>query len=451
MHSVLNPQPIGRIIIGIVIFFLLIAIVIWIMQLKKNNKLKLWLIPFNLKSSSSLIKNSSLIKTDYIIWASLSGFFLIYWLGGYWIVNLIQLGQYNNAIQSAINNETIIQYIWNPEKIISNGNIGGFDAILKKGDGETTYLMPFVMKQTNVTYYLFNLVNTTLNGNNIQNHNNPFFEIPGTTNPLKPFPNLTNDLDPYDVHSDYFYNTFIRNQLDDAQRTFINGIMNQWMHSFVFSNILFTPLCQFLSVVFPLSIIFSYKKDFVSYIAPWALLGGLITMYGGIVADPSVHVTIQLIFYDQQMFFVYHLYLLTVGTAWVTYNSRYSLNGIFGMYVFIAVYVAIVLILAYSFDIKYFTTGMTELDYSISGSYEIVPDVLHNTNFNFPVSATLMILLFTTVINILISIKNLSHYYFQKKCNLLYRDSFFNDIKNLFKKCKNDIRNLFKKCKKIYK
>ncbi|WP_027124223.1 DUF5378 family protein [Mycoplasmoides pirum] len=434
MHwSVHEEQLEGRIILGAFITVALIGLVLFITHIKRNHKQKNWFIPIGLKTPLYQSRYH-LWKSDYPIWMVLSILALIYWFGGYLVVNLIQLAQFNQAMSLAQSHGGIV-YEWDPNKIILNGDHGAFNAKFADGselpNGATT-LMPFVMKQTNVTFYLFNVMNNTICGTNMENFNTPFLALP---NPLDPF--LLNTikgikvLNFKDKAAPDFVNTVL-NGLDSQNFQYINSQMTLWVHSFVYSNILFTPLCQFLSFAFPLSIALSYKKDVASLFAPWAFLGGSITIYGGIVADENIHATWQLIFFDQQLFFGYHAFLMIGGLSWMFYCNRCNLLRFFYTYVLIASYVAYVWIVTRVFNVHYFTTGLTRLDYSIGGSYIIVSLILEYTNIVFPGNAAIMIFVFTSIINIVIIIKNWIHTKFWKKRIENYDETFVNDVKFVF-------------------
>lgn len=432
-NSVLQERLPERIIIGILVGILVILIVCLVAYAKKNNKHKMWFKPIGLKGSLYDANRFNIWNSDYVIWAALSGLFLVWWLGAYWIVNLIQLGQYNQAIQESLEHGGII-FEWDPEKRIANGDYGGFNALyadrtpLKPGQES---LMPFVMKQTNVTYALYNLLNKTANGTNLVNETLPFFDWPDPNDPqLLWLATFEGNLSPTVESSSAmpYINNFL-SWLRPVNRDFAYGIMLQWLHSFTFSNIFLTPLCQFLSMAFPLSIILSYRRDYASFFAPWAFLGGTITVYGGVVADSSIHVTPQFIFFDQQLFFGYHVFLLVVGIAWLVYSNRFSLSRIGLTFALITGYVIWVLITSYSLGIKYYTTGLNELDYGWSGSYEIIPIILKNTNIKFPGNAAMMITVFVIIVVITLSIKNLIHYKYWKKQNPEYNESFCNDVR----------------------
>lgn len=435
MQSVLSDQITGRIILGIIITIILVGTVVFVCLAKKNHKHKHWFAPIGLKGD--LYTNRFLIwKSDYPIWLGVAIVILLYWLGSYLIVNLIQMAQFNLAISEAQLHGGI-KFVWVPDKVIFNGEYGGFDAIYVDNTlptGES--LMPFVMKQTNVTYYLFNMVNDLIKGNtNLENASTPFLNFPD------PFIPTGINLDPTIPTGLNSVNDTINN-LSEKNQLYLYQQMMLWLHSFNFSNIFLTPLCQCLSVVFPLSIALSYKKDIASFFAPWAFLGGIITIYGGIVADENVHITWQLIFFDQQWFFGYHTYLMIGGLSWMVYSNRYSLIRCFYTYVFITFYVAYVWMITRAININYFTTGLTRLDYSASGSYIIASIVLRDSNIIFPGNAAIMIFAFTSFLNLVISIKNIIHTRFWKKRINNYDETFVNDIKIFVSLIKNKLGNL---------
>lgn len=270
--------------------------------------------------------------------------------------------------------------------------------------------MPFAMSQTNVTYYMFDLLNKTLSGANAVNSHTPFFKWPdGSAIDVTDGSNLGINV------GDKYYVNDVLNGLTRTQRLFVYSLLNEWLHSYAYSNMLLTPLCQMMSLAFPVSILASRKRDYASFLAPWAMLGGAITVYGGIVAEEAIHVTPALIFFDQGWFFGYHMFIMTAGLSWFVYCNRYSLKRFGAAFLAIIVYVAYVNVTCPAFDIQYFTTGMTEHDYAVSGSYGIVSDILTDTDLTFPGDAALMIWAFAMFVVVFIGIKNVVHSQWWKK------------------------------------
>lgn len=202
----------------------------------------------------------------------------------------------------------------------------------------------------------------------------------------------------YETIESYLSSPLYRQELSQA--------MFWWLHSFVYSNIFVTPLCQFLSFAFPLSIVLSRNRDYASFFAPFAVLGGFVTVVGGIAFDPSQVVTWQFIFFDQQLFFFYHTFLLVIGSVWLGINNRYSLKRIGIMIALTFTYIFYVLIVANILGINYFTTALTKGDVEPGGSYEILYEVLPNA---FPSSSVLMLLLFLSAMFTIVAIKSIFH------------------------------------------
>lgn len=378
----------GRIVVTIIVFLLAVFFMGFVIWKKKNNKTKIWFTPYGLNTSNYLTryKNMSfkdkLFKTDYKWWFFLSLIFLIYWFGAYLVVSIVILTDYNQFIINY--SEVGYELKWDASLLNSSGLKGRY---VVNGDPK---ILEFVLSQTNVSYYLRNL-------------------------------------------EDYLNYRGITDQI------VLNTRMNLWLHSWVYSNIFITPLCQSLAIIFPLSIIFSYKKDRASIIAPWAFLGGSVTIFGGIAGDESIHITWQFVIYDQQIFLLYHTFLMIVGFAWFAYTYRYSLKR-WGLYMlFIVVYVFYVIVTAKIFNIEYFTTGMTPFDLTISGSYEIVETVLGDA-VPFPANLTIMLIVFVGFAWLVTCLKNYIHWKYYWK-NINKEESFKNDInlailalKNNFKK-----------------
>ncbi len=401
---------------------------------KKRRRHRYWFRPIGLRNGY-FGRAHPIWKSDYPIWLAFAALAFLYWFGGYFVVNAIILAQFNQATALAAQHGGIA-FSWDPDKIIMNGDRGGFNAVFADGTqlpGGATSLMPFVMRQTNVTFYLFNVMNNTVNGTNLENANTPFLAFPDPADPvLAALAQNKTNLDFKDPAAQYYVNRILDAQngiLSPQNARYVAAQMALWLHSFAYSNLMFTPLCQFLSFAFPLSIILSYKKDVASLFAPWAFLGGFITIYGGIVADENIHVTWQLIFFDQQMFFGYHAFLMIAGLCWMVYCGRCGLARLLYTYAVIASYIFYVGVASAVFGIHYFTTGMTRLDFSIGGSYIIVSLVLADSSIAFPGTTALMFFVFTALINAVIALKNLIHSRYWKRQIGRCDETFSNDVR----------------------
>lgn len=446
-NTVLDPSWPGRIAIGVIVLLVAVGLIAFICYRKSKNKVKYWYKPVGLHNAIYLNKHNP-IKSDYVIWTSICGVYLVYWFCGYLIVNIVQMAEFSSAVQLASQHQGII-FVWDPTKITFNNTLGAFDAKFYDNtplpNGATT-LMPFVMSQTNVNYYLFDLINSVANGTNIENGSKELLSLPNPSNLLSPSQNL----DPYNTLSPNYIGNFYSELNGASNYNYLNKISFTWLHSFIYSNIFLTPLCQFLSVAFPVSIICSRKKDVASFFAPWAFLGGAITLYGGVLGDDNIHVSAQFIFYDQQMFFMYHFFIFTTGVSWFAYSNRYSLSRFLYTFLMIISYVIWVLIFSNIFDIQYFTTGLTAYDISVSGSYEVVPEILYNTNIVFPGNSALMISVFVGIVVVFISIKNTAHYLYWKKRSEQFKESFWIDFYSFYKKVEIKIRKFVINSKKHY-
>lgn len=414
---------------------------------KTKQRHKYWFKAIGNPQANKLNTLHPIWRSDYRWWLIAAASFFVWWFAAYFVVSFVLLGEYNVTAANAASHGGIT-FVWDPSKRLTNGDFGGFNAYYVDDSSKNgTSLMPYVMRQTNVTYYLFELVNKTLSGRNLFNQNTPVFVWPdGTTinetaganlriNPNQPPTNNAGST------SNSYYINDVLTKLGTAgtgKRGFIDGIMNEWLHSYVYSNVLVTPLCQMMGLVFPTTIMLSYKRDFASFVAPWAMLGGAVTVYGGIVADPAIHVTVPFIFYDQGWFFGYHFFIMTTGLAWFVYCNRFNLVRFGYTYLFIILYVIYINIVAPSFNIQYFTTGLTAHDLAVGGSYAIVSEMLIDTSLTFPGNAALMIWVFATLVIIFIAIKNLVHGRWWKK-QQQPNENFVGDVKQLVNQIKGQI------------
>ncbi|WP_027120021.1 DUF5378 family protein [[Mycoplasma] testudinis] len=482
-NTVEELTPVGRWVAVIVMVVIAIISISVILYLKKVNKVKMWFKPIGIMSPLYHPKRRiKLMKTDYAVWAGLAAAFLIYWFAGYFLVNVVLLAQYNLAVQQAAAHGGIA-YVWNPSKITSSGSIGGYNAIFKdrydeiikavndagltgaaanqeiiRQASQSEQLMPYLTSQTNFNYYVFDVQNSIFSGTNLQNNSMPLLSLPSVTLPgstdwsfIEKSAGGSNSQETiaYDINSP-FYITTLYNSLSSANlfngmsdRGYLDEQTSLWVHSFVYSNVFVTPLCQFLGMAFPVSLIMSRKKDYATFVAPWAFLGGAVTLFGGIGGENNIHVTPQFIFYDQQMFYLYHSFIFVVGFSWFFYSHRYSFASMTSVYLFMTGYMIWIVIVSHIFNIQYFTTGLTPLDMSVGGSYGVVNnDLLSDTLIQYPGNALLMFFVFASLVTIAIIVKNVLHYYYIKKMNPNLNDNYFVDLKHTLKLVKERIETI---------
>ncbi|WP_156940240.1 DUF5378 family protein [Mycoplasmoides alvi] len=370
---------------------------------KIKNKYRPWLnwgISFQKENPTSYF--SFLKKTDYWIWFVVSFGFFIWLFGAYWVVIFIEISEFSSASKMAIAHGGM-HFIWNPNKILSNGYVGGFDAIFANNDQlpeEQSTLMPFVMHQFNVSRIIFNLIYQTLAGTDSY-----FFSLPNSSDPT--LQNIAID----QLNTDY---NNLYNSLLQINKEYIDSNTYNVVHSLIYSAIFVTPLCQFLSIALPISIICSYKKDYASTFSTWGSIGGFVVIYGVVVGNNNLNVTWQFIFFDEQFFFGYHLYLLFTSISWLVYTSSFHLKHFLSSNIFIWLYGFWVLFSTNIFGIDYFTTGFTKLDFSSVGTYNIVYSL---TKLPFPLISILMFIFFIFTMNLIILIKNTIHLLYVKKSN----------------------------------
>lgn len=460
-YTTTNFDLISRILLGVFSTLIVIGIICFIIVRKIKNKIKVWYTPIGI-SYVGLNKNTSIFKTDYKWFFITCLIFVVYWFSGYLIPCLIYMAKYSNIITSSGNGS--ILFFYNPNLITSGNTLGGFEAIF--ADKLNTWQdsvnvsnefvgqnniegLQLILKQTNVAYYMYYVefykIYSTLIENNLLSDAKYMVEM---------FYRNVNYSNPSEIFI-YGYTALqkINNFNINAFNLELQNNLMLWLHSWIYSNVFLTPLCQAFAIILPVSILLSYKKDYASFFAPWGFLGGIITLFGGIVAEDSIHVSASFIFYDEQMFFMYHFFILTMGLSWIAYNQRYSLKRILYLFVPMLIYVTYILIVSHIFNIQYFTTGLTSHDLTVGGSYVIVQQVLANAkNLNvFPVNTILMILVFVTFLLLVISIKNFIQGKYYCKHHDDKKQTFTYDLIQLKKTDWKQILNFQNKIKQLYK
>lgn len=456
----------GRIILGIVCILFVIAICGFVLYRKKNFKLKIWFVPIGLSSfEKQNINKINLMNSDYKWFLIVSLLFLVYWFSGYLIPSLKFMYLYNNSINS--NPNKLLAFFYDHNSIATNGAYGIYKAYwLTNYDFSSNILdlnklessseqMNKILKNTNAATYMycvqFNYLYQQLVNNNL------IFEAKQMVNMYDGIIKINNPSEIFE----YAFKALETNGVDIKKvNSDLQYELLQWVHSFVYSNVFLTPLCQMCALAVPISIILSYKKDYASFIAPWGFLGGIVTLFGGIIFNDAINVNFDFIFYDEQLFFLYHFFIFTMGAVWLCYSNRFSLYKIFDLFIPISIYVFGVLIVSEIFKITYFTTGLTANDLKAGGSYVIVQELLANSKIDFfPVNTVIMIIVFVSCIFAIITIKNLIHCLYNKKHNIknysisfdfakmIYVDRYTNKdkVKNKYKKLTLKLKNMLKR------
>lgn len=141
-----------------------------------------------------------------------------------------------------------------------------------------------------------------------------------------------------------------------------------YTYSFRWSKILLLDLCPFAFAVLNLSLVFDKTRNFAKIVAPYSILGGLVTMVSSIpkeTLDSNVSL-FEYIFVGQdvnKMFFIMHYWAIILGIL-VLLNSRtYTRWSILSCALFFLYFLAYVLICISALGITNNATGLAEGDW----------------------------------------------------------------------------------------
>lgn len=454
IYTTTNFDILGRVLLGVLCTIFALSLMAFVLYRKRHNKLKIWYKPIGINKIDPILKKEPLLKTDYKWFLLACIIFIIYWFSAYLIPSLLFLSRFTSVFGGSIANANGVVIFYNPSLVTTGNTVGGFsmgyfdnsnylninNIITSDITFNSIGSLDIIMKQTNVSYYLYYLEFYKIYDALVQNNKtleaqhmvDMFYRKVEFNNPSEIFSYGLTQLKTIEGFNFANFN-------QDLQKSLF-----LWLHSWVYSNVLLTPLCQAFGLLVPLSIIFSTKKDYASFFAPWGLLGGTVTLFGGIVAEDSIHVSVAFVFYDEQIFFLYHFFIFTMGLVWISYNHRYTIKRILYLFIPITTYVIYILITSHIFNIHYFTTGMTALDLTVGGSYVIVQEVLANAPLvnSFPSNTSLMIFVFVGSLLIILSIKNLIHTIMCKKLKIEDNIKFIDDAKVFIH---NDLKYFFSK------
>jgi hypothetical protein len=195
-------------------------------------------------------------------------------------------------------------------------------------------------------------------------------------------------------------------------------------------------LCPFIALILPFSLIIDPSRKFASILAPFAIFGGLITLFGEIFpnSDGDVEWTFHYIFIGNspnEMYFMIHFINLFLGIFVLANVPKLGWKGNIYCAIFILVYFGYVFVIVAIFDCLYNTTGVTGYDWLPGGEYGSVAQIL---GLSFP---TVMYVAYFLITLFIVSVIWLQTYLMNKKYFCIkYKDKKIVDfykIKNFIK------------------
>ncbi|MEF9984800.1 MAG: DUF5378 family protein [Malacoplasma sp.] len=175
-----------------------------------------------------------------------------------------------------------------------------------------------------------------------------------------------------------------------------------YIYSITYSKALLLDLCPFVAILLPILLILFKNRNLANIIAPFAIFGGLITLFGGVLFDNNAKLTIDYILFgyeNNEIYFMMHAYLLINGImVLVTCNNK-KIITILWSHIFALIYFMYILTLSKSLNITWNVTGIVPNDWLPGGQYQTVSNIF---NLQYPYVMIVSLILAYIFINITI-------------------------------------------------
>lgn len=181
--------------------------------------------------------------------------------------------------------------------------------------------------------------------------------------------------------SNYLSNNFVGGIYNMFPQYIYEGSYN---YSLIFSKALLLDLCPFVALALPLSLIFDKTRKIATIISPFAIFGGLITLFGGILFDANANWSVEYLFVGakgNEVYFFMHAYLLIAG-VFVLSNSNNTKKSFFiWIHIFAIIFFVYITSIAYTKNVNWNVTGIVPNDWLRNGEYYTVTQIF---NLGFP-------------------------------------------------------------------
>nr|WP_272456794.1 DUF5378 family protein [Mycoplasma bradburyae] len=213
------------------------------------------------------------------------------------------------------------------------------------------------------------------------------------------------------------------------------------------SRLLLLDICPFFSIFAGLCLMFIKNKKIVRSLAPIALFGGLITLYGELFrlanrySGLDVYRFIFIGFDNDQIYFMLHVMTTSVALMLLCWTTEWSPRDVLNQYLFMAIYVSYI-IACTQLDRKVLanSNGIIPTDWYPGGEYQSVANIL---KVPFPQVIPVGVMIALVSINIIwgirYGIQELNRKIIQPK--LANKKQFKLDIKLLVKNLKYSYLN----------
>lgn len=194
--------------------------------------------------------------------------------------------------------------------------------------------------------------------------------------------------------------------------------------SILVSKAFLLDMCPFMCLCLAITFIADPKRKALKVIAPWAIFGGTITLFGGVLfeAIPANMSYAEYIFVGQtdpnnRLYFIMHFYLFVFGIIGLVASQRLSLNDFLYSCIYASLYLIYVKVMVDQTHCAWNATGMVANDW-LNGEYKAVYDVLQ---LGFPAIQAVGYLAVFLVIIIFVLLKTWICYDPYKKIHIIDR------------------------------
>ncbi len=181
-----------------------------------------------------------------------------------------------------------------------------------------------------------------------------------------------------------------------------------YMHSVHVSKAFLLDMCPFMAFFIPVSLIFDKSRNIAKVLAPLGLVGGLVTIFGGMASatlDPGV-TWYNFIFLGQginKLYFIMHYWMIIMSVIVILNSRTYTRWSWMGIHIVTIAFFAYVYIIVISFGVTNNATGIVEGDWY--GDYAQYADLANILNIPFPWIPVVCYLIVYTCVMFLMYIK----------------------------------------------
>jgi len=146
------------------------------------------------------------------------------------------------------------------------------------------------------------------------------------------------------------------------------------------SKALLLDLCPFTALMMPVCLVVDPTRKLAAILAPYAIFGGAITLFGEITTDPEASWSAQYIFSGIQpnpCYYSMHVINFLLGAFVLVNTPKLGLKGGINCVIFILFYFLYVSLCVSIFGVSKNVTGVTGYDW-VWGEYNIVGEIFKN-------------------------------------------------------------------------